>query len=64
MPRLFRLIARQLGMRHAYTVAGRRMQSDPELVSTANRAKYRGESQKWVKNTGDIVNKCQFHKDF
>ena len=23
----------------------------------------RGESQKWVKNTGDIVNKCRFHKD-
>ena len=30
---------------------------------SGNRAKYRGESQKWVKNTGDIVNKCRFHKD-
>ena len=39
----------------------------PKLVlhcGKNNRAKYRGESQKWVKNTGDIVDKCQFHMDF
>jgi hypothetical protein len=46
-----------------------RMQSDPNssplrISGENNRAKYRGESQKWVKNNDDILNKRRFHKSF